>query len=102
MKGQDREFQIAGRHILPNDLFNIVLPIESQPRSHIAVPLLLIGRGEDQVEIVLQLRPGRITPDQREFQRPPCTGNPDGTVELFALPEGAAVPEISIWTSRRG
>src|SRR5260221_1063932 len=83
----DDDCSLAGEHVGPENLLDVVDPIEAAGCSHITVPLAAIGRDDDQVKIVLELGAGGVGPDERDLECRPrsCGADPStGGASVFA------------------
>src|SRR6266567_1983433 len=82
---------VAGRHIGPEDLLDIVDPVEVAGCPHVAMPLAAVGRDDDQVKVILEYAAGRVRPDKRDLERcPKAHGADSSTAGARAFARGIA------------
>ena len=87
-KRADDDPGVSWRHAGPENLLDVVDPIEVAGGPHVAAPLAAIGSDDDQVEVVLEHVAGGVGPDERDLERRPkahCADPNTSSERAFAV-----------------
>src|SRR4051812_29001129 len=98
--GGPDELRLAGRDALPEDLLDVVDPVELVGRAHVAVALAAVRCDHAEVEIVLERGAGWVAPHERDLQggggHPALARDVDLGRLLLALLERGPLPEAGV------